>query len=72
MYLYGSANCSYTVTLDGTQNQPTAPDNSSSLLFFQEGLSRSTHFVMITAAPANNSEQLAFDNAIITDTIDQK
>ncbi|GJE98270.1 hypothetical protein PsYK624_144960 [Phanerochaete sordida] len=71
IYLYGSANCSYTVTLDN-QNVNVPPQRPYGLLFYQEDLDPITHFVTLTAQPkANTTEQLSFSQAVFTSTIDQ-
>ena len=45
---------------------------SENLLFFQTGLSLGTHFVNITASLSNAAQQLAFDYAMFTDTINEE
>ncbi|EKM61393.1 uncharacterized protein PHACADRAFT_190558 [Phanerochaete carnosa HHB-10118-sp] len=71
IYLYGKANCTYTITLD---NQFIAVPLSlpDGLLFYQESLAPTTHSVQLTAQPdVNSTQQLDFDQAIFTNTIDQ-
>ena len=69
VYLYGSHNCSYTVTLDSSAiDIPSGmPDD---MLFLKENLSSGNHFVGITAHPETNSnQQLAFDRAVYTNIV---
>ncbi|KAI0685342.1 hypothetical protein BC835DRAFT_1310039 [Cytidiella melzeri] len=68
IYLYGTQNCTYNVTLD---SQPvTIPFESSlpdGVLFWQDGLSPTTHSLSLTAIPAENTtQQLSFDKAVFT------
>ncbi|KAI0772211.1 hypothetical protein BC629DRAFT_745896 [Irpex lacteus] len=68
IYLYGTQNCSYSVTVD---SQPASIPFQSSLpdgmLFWQDNLSASTHTVSLTANPQTDSDQqLAFDKAVFT------
>ena len=68
MYLYGSANCSYEVTVNGTAPPVTIP--GTNLLYAQEGLPLGTHrvaLVMVGPTDASGQQQLAFDRAIVTD-----
>ncbi|KAI0086897.1 hypothetical protein BDY19DRAFT_995341 [Irpex rosettiformis] len=66
IYLYGTQNCSYSVTLD---SQPTSIPFASSLpegmLFYKEDMASTTHTISLTANP-NEGQQLAFDKAVIT------
>ncbi|KAI0086896.1 hypothetical protein BDY19DRAFT_907788 [Irpex rosettiformis] len=69
IYLYGTQNCSYSVTLD-SQPALTSSDQSllpDGMLFSKDGLSPSTHTLSLIANPvANSTEQLAFDKAVFT------
>jgi hypothetical protein len=72
IYLYGMANCTFTVTLD-SQSVPVPISLPRGLLFYQEGLTPTTHSVQLTAQlQANIMQMLAFDQAIFTNTIDQE
>ena len=71
VYLHGTANCSYSVTLDSVQYPAT--NDTNGILFFKDGLSHTTHFVNLTASPVSGSgTQLSFDGADITDVISDK
>ena len=68
VYLYGSANCSYQVTVDGTASPVTIPGEN--LLYAQEGLPLGTHrvdLVMMGPTDPSGQQQLAFDRAVVTD-----
>ncbi|KAF8171006.1 hypothetical protein K438DRAFT_1853137 [Mycena galopus ATCC 62051] len=67
VYLYGTANSSYGITLDGAVSTHTPPEASASdLLFSNTGLTVGNHSVMLSATPANSAQQLAFDRAVIS------
>ncbi|KAJ3546435.1 hypothetical protein NM688_g5515 [Phlebia brevispora] len=72
IYLYGSTNCSYVVTLDGNP-YPTTLNQSQSLdglLFSRDGLDSNVHTVNLTAVPESGSDQqIAFDEAVFTNVI---
>jgi hypothetical protein len=71
VHFYGKASCLYAVVLD---SQPVSvplglPDG---LLFYQDQLTATTHSIQVVAQPESNSmQQLAFDQAAFTNTIDQ-
>ena len=67
--LHGTANCSYTVALDGVEFPGASPssDTTSLPLFFQDGLEAGAHTVNVAAFP-DAEEQFVFDSAVITDT----
>ena len=65
IYLYGSANCSYTVLLDDQLTQE-ASNPSDGLLFFQDDLSPGSHSIMLTAKPGDPTAQVALDKAVFT------
>ncbi|KAJ3473874.1 hypothetical protein NLI96_g12779 [Meripilus lineatus] len=68
VYLFGTANSSYEVSLDTrTTSFPPPLDN---LLFSAVGLLPGTHYVNLTANP-QTGQQLAFDRAIISDQTPQ-
>ncbi|KAJ7444553.1 hypothetical protein B0H11DRAFT_437894 [Mycena galericulata] len=67
VYLYGSANASYDVTLDNTVHS-FSPFNG--LLYSNDGLIAENHFVTLTAKPSNESQLMAFGYAIVS-TVDQ-
>ncbi|KAF7345306.1 hypothetical protein MSAN_01907300 [Mycena sanguinolenta] len=64
IYLYGTTNGSYQITLDGAVSAyaPTASD----LLFSSGSIAVGTHLVTLSAAPSDSEQQLAFDRAIIS------
>ncbi|GJE87684.1 hypothetical protein PsYK624_037670 [Phanerochaete sordida] len=71
IYLYGTTNCTYTVTLD-SQSAHVPLSLPFGLLFYQEGLTPTTHSVQLTAQPqASSTQMLGFDQAVFTNTIDQ-
>ncbi|KAJ7621354.1 hypothetical protein FB45DRAFT_1006664 [Roridomyces roridus] len=65
VYLYGSSNASYDITLDGTVHSfsPT-----SGLLYSNTALTEDDHSVTLTAKPSNSSQVLQFGSAIVTDS----
>ena len=66
IYLYGTANCSYSVVLDDQLHEEQA-DISSDLLFWQNNLSSGSHSVMLTANPeVGTTQQVAFNKAVFT------
>ncbi|KAL6304916.1 hypothetical protein BKA93DRAFT_848112 [Sparassis latifolia] len=66
IYVFGTSNSSYNVALDSSISSNLTP-LSGDLLFMQEGLSRGTHFLNLTARPeSNSSQQLALDSLIIS------
>ncbi|KAJ7472447.1 hypothetical protein B0H11DRAFT_1919402 [Mycena galericulata] len=76
VYLYGSANGSYDVTLDNTVHS-FSPSNtihsvspSNGLLYSNDELIKEDHFVTLTAKPSNKSQLMAFGYAIVS-TVDQ-
>lgn len=72
IYLYGTTNCTYTVTLD-SQSATVPLSLPFGLLFYQEGLTPTTHSVQLTAQPqASSTQMLGFDQAVFTNTIDQE
>lgn len=66
IYLYGSGNSSYQVSLDNAVVNLSPP--SGDLLYSEENLSLGTHYVNLTALPSSG-QQLLFDKAIITDSL---
>ncbi|KAF7365272.1 hypothetical protein MVEN_00399000 [Mycena venus] len=66
IYLYGTSNSSYAVTVDATNSAHTPP--TSDLLFSATDLDVGTHSVTLTATPSTSSsaQQLAFDRAVIS------
>ncbi|KAJ7729553.1 hypothetical protein B0H14DRAFT_3617270 [Mycena olivaceomarginata] len=73
IYLYGTSNSSYTITLDSTTSTHAPPAKSESdLLFSATGLDVGTHSVTLSAKPAASTstsvpaQQLAFDRAVIS------
>ena len=73
VYVYGSANCSYMVTLDSTPIAGTLNQSSVGLLFAQEGLQSTTHTVNLTLLSTNTADSmLGLDQITFTNTINQK
>lgn len=73
VYVYGSANCSYMVTLDSTPVAGTLNQSSVGLLFAQEGLQSTTHTVNLTLLSTNTADSmLGLDQITFTNTINQK
>lgn len=71
IYLYGKTNCTYNVTLD-SQSVNVPLSLPYGLLYYQEGLPPATHSIQLTAQPQpGTTQQLAFDQAVFTSTIDQ-
>ncbi|THH29340.1 hypothetical protein EUX98_g4844 [Antrodiella citrinella] len=66
IYLYGTSNSSYQVSLDNTVQNLSPP--SGDLLYLKQNLSSGTHYVNLTALPSAG-QQLLFDKAIITDSL---
>ena len=70
--MYGKANCSYTVVLD-SQAVDIPPYLLDDLLFYQEDLTGTTHSIQVTAQPESDStQQLIFDQAVVTNTAEQE
>ncbi|KAJ7220698.1 hypothetical protein GGX14DRAFT_515053, partial [Mycena pura] len=67
VYLFGTSNSSYEVTLDNTVNSLAPTDG---LLYSNEGLIEGTHSVTLTARPTNAAQMLGFTEAIVS-TSDQ-
>ena len=67
MYVFGSANCTYDVTIDSNA-VGTGLTSNSDVLFVSDGLSPGTHFLTLTAH-ASQQAQFALDMAIISDTL---
>lgn len=67
VYLLGSANCTYDVSIDSGSGS-SGLSSTSNVLFAKTGLSQGTHLVSVTAH-ASQTDQFAFDSAIITDVI---
>lgn len=67
MYLFGSANCTYDISIDSGLGG-SGLSSTSNVLFAKAGLPQGTHFVNVTAH-ANETQQFAFDSAIITDVL---
>ncbi|OCH88757.1 hypothetical protein OBBRIDRAFT_65288 [Obba rivulosa] len=73
IYIFGSANGSYEVSLDGTVSSGLIPDSGRNLLFSQDNLSPGVHYVNLTAQPiAAQDQQIHFDGAVVTTTLDQE
>lgn len=71
IYLYGTANCSYDITLD-SQSAPAPSSLPFNVLFYQEGLEATTHSVQLTAHPeAGTGQMVGFDRAMFTNTVNQ-
>ncbi|EMD42322.1 hypothetical protein CERSUDRAFT_102669 [Gelatoporia subvermispora B] len=72
IYLFGTTNGSYTVSVDNNPATKPTPDPSANVLFAQEGLSPGSHFVNLTAlADANQNQTMSFDGATVTTVLDQ-
>ena len=67
VYLYGSANCSYDITIDSSP-VGTGLTSTTDVLFSTSGLSLGTHFMNVTVH-ASETQQFALDRADITDTL---
>lgn len=67
IYVFGSANCSYDVTVDST-TVGSGLTSKTNLLFSTTGLSLGTHFLNLTAH-ASNQQQLALDSAVVSDAL---
>ena len=63
----GSANCTYDVSIDSGLGG-SGLSSTSDLLFAKSGLPQGTHFVNVTVH-ASETEEFAFDSAIVTDII---
>jgi len=63
VYLYGFANSSYDVAVDGETTKPSA--TTSDLLFSTTGLKAGSHSVTLTARPTG-AQQFAFDRAVVS------
>lgn len=68
IYLYGNANCSYSVTIDtATYSNNSVQDD---LLFASQNLNPGMHFVNLTAWPLEDSDQVfGFDYAVMTNQV---
>ncbi|KAJ7687414.1 hypothetical protein B0H17DRAFT_687834 [Mycena rosella] len=66
VYLYGTTNSSYDTSLDNALYAHAAPDPTSDLLLSITDLKEAIHSVTLTARPTSNSQQLAFDRAVIS------
>ncbi|KAJ6489915.1 hypothetical protein C8R45DRAFT_1138813 [Mycena sanguinolenta] len=64
IYLYGTTNSSYEITLDDVVS-PYGPPTSD-LLFSSGSIAVGTHLVTLNATPSNVEQHLAFDRAIIS------
>ncbi|KAJ7472448.1 hypothetical protein B0H11DRAFT_2039051 [Mycena galericulata] len=67
VYLYGSANASYDVTLDNIVHSFSP---NTGLLYSNEGLIDDNHLVTLTPKPSDGTEMMAFGHAIVS-TVDQ-
>ena len=66
--LYGTSNCTYDVTIDGSLHSSLTPHQT--ILFSEGHLSPTTHILNLTAHPLSTEEQsLAFTQAVITSTV---
>lgn len=65
IYVYGSTNSSYTVSMDGGTAAQVNP--SGEVLFSQGGLEPHMHYLNLTVfSLPNSSQQLAFDSVVVT------
>ncbi|KAJ6489876.1 hypothetical protein C8R45DRAFT_992047 [Mycena sanguinolenta] len=64
IYLYGTTNSSYEITLDDVVSSYGPP--TSDLLFSSSSIALGTHLVTLNATPNDSEQQLAFDRAIIS------
>ena len=65
--LYGSANCTFSITYDKkTQKITNKPQR---ILFSTFGSNRASHTITLKANPSNVSEVLAFTGAIVTSEV---
>ena len=68
MYLYGTANCSYTVALDGIVYRNNVVQNN--VLWAMDSIPLGTHRIQLSLEgpidPSSGS-QLAFDRAVVRD-----
>ncbi|KAI0652357.1 hypothetical protein C8Q79DRAFT_1005564 [Trametes meyenii] len=64
--LYGQANCSYVVSVDGASSSLNSTNGPQ--LFKKEGMNEQMHIVSLTAS-ASNSSMFAFDRADVSRTI---
>ena len=65
IYLFGTSNSTYNVTLDGIT---TSFDSSlDGVIFAQDGLSRRTRRIIVTILPDNPDQVFSFDYALLTD-----
>lgn len=67
VYLFGSANCTYDVSIDSGSGGAGLTSDTN-LLFAKSGLPPGTHFVNVTVH-ATEDGQFAFDSAIVTDAL---
>ncbi|KAJ7182840.1 hypothetical protein C8R43DRAFT_1054843, partial [Mycena crocata] len=67
VYLYGTANASYDVTLDNALQSPSPTDG---LLYSIDGLMEENHSVTLTAKPSKQAEVVQFGRAVVS-TSDQ-
>lgn len=73
IYIFVSANCSYSVELDDSPVNVPSNLPGSGLLYYQTGLSFAIHTIQVTANPDSSSgQQLALGEAVFTNTIDQE
>ncbi|KIP10067.1 hypothetical protein PHLGIDRAFT_85480 [Phlebiopsis gigantea 11061_1 CR5-6] len=67
VYLFGSANCTYDVTIDDSA-VGTGLKSTTDVLFSSNGLSLGTHLLNLTVH-ASKQNQFALDNAVVTDNL---
>lgn len=67
VYVLGSANCSFDVTLDSS-DAGTNLSSTSQALFSSAGLAQGTHFLHLTAHP-QKGQQFWLDSMIVTDVL---
>ncbi|KAK7686615.1 hypothetical protein QCA50_010215 [Cerrena zonata] len=65
IYLFGSSNSSYRVTVDN--NSTTFHGSSNGLLFAQDGMDHQPHTITVTALPKDPTHYFNFDYGILTD-----
>lgn len=65
IYVFGSANCTYTVTLDNAPQTP-APEPDGRTLFATDQLPLADHYLSLTASPTNALQQLLLDRAVVS------
>lgn len=69
VYLYGNSSSPYDVILDGNSSLHDQLPSSGDLLFSAQDLADGMHTVNLTARPSDAGQQLAFDRAVISDTV---